>query len=363
LKKERSSGFGKWGYPIAGPAVYFPESCTDATPQALRDLMCPDPWSVLGIRRPRIRPQTLYTQRIPSSDLHALDWKNLALPGAACGSSRPIRPRHTTAWEAEAFIHTDVDLLWWNPVLVSSWSRPVFGDLDGDGRDEAGLDVVCANGGGMAAGQLAFSEVIFKAAGRSLRVVGILTPRQPLRADVPHVPLLGNVHIEQGRVTAAEAWYGPYDGTCCPSGTARTTWTFSRGELRPKRTTILQKPWTSPLRISDVLAEPGQRELLEEQPTRIGAAPNLRFVVILDNESLEHVTKRHVKVTLTVRSESSRIVRTKTVDRIPPWPSHEPVVVFRNLGRLPVATKGTVTIYIHDPGAHPLHYPVSFIRG
>ena len=57
----------------------------------------------------------------------------------------------------------------------------MFGDLDGDGRDEAALSVVCANGGGTAGGQLAFSAVIFKAVGRSFRVIGIVTPPQRRR--------------------------------------------------------------------------------------------------------------------------------------------------------------------------------------
>lgn len=129
---------------VAGPGTTFPNACSTATPRGMRTLLCPDPWRVLGYPRPRVRGQTEYTQRVPSPDLHTIDWRTVALPGGVCGSSRPIRPRHGP----EAFIHADVNLLWWNPVVVSSWSRPTFGDLDGDGRDEAALNVVCANGGG-----------------------------------------------------------------------------------------------------------------------------------------------------------------------------------------------------------------------
>jgi hypothetical protein len=216
-------GGKKFGaYVIAGPAIAFPNACTAATPSGLRTLVCPDPWSVLDHPRPRLRPQAAYTQRIASPDLHALDWRKVALPGGVCGSSRPIRP-HNYGYGPEAFVHADIDLLWWNPVWVYSWTRPVFGDLDGDGHDEAALQVVCADGGGTADGQLAFSEVIFKAAGKSLRVLGILRPQKPpLDLNATHVPLSFVAAIKRGKVVVSEAWYGRYDGTCCASGRART---------------------------------------------------------------------------------------------------------------------------------------------
>ena len=241
LERERDVGRGEWGYVIAGPALWFPLSCTAATPGAVRDLLCPSPWRVLGYPRPRIRAQATYTQRIPSPDLHVLDWRKVTLPGGVCGSSRPIRPRRYE-YGIAALIHPDVALLWWNPVVVDSWSKPVFGDLDGDGRDEAALGVDCANGGGTAGGQLAFSSVIFKAAGLSLRVVGIVAPRQPLVPGTSHVPLSNVVAIKRGQVVVSEAWYGPEDGDCCASGRARTIWTYAAEKLRPARTTILRKP-------------------------------------------------------------------------------------------------------------------------
>jgi hypothetical protein len=240
LERDRA-GTGGWGYPVAGPALSFPRACTAATPRGVRDLLCPDPWSRLGYPRPQRSVQTQLTQRIASPDPRSLDWRTVALPGGACGSSRPIRP-HRYEYGPAALVHPDVDLLWWNPVVVYSWSKPVFGDLDGDGRDEAALDVDCANGGGTAGGQLAFAEVVFKAVGRSLRVVGILTPRQPL-APGAHVPLSRVVAIRRGRVVVSEAWYGPNDGDCCASGRARTIWTYAAGRFRP-RTTILREPAT-----------------------------------------------------------------------------------------------------------------------
>jgi hypothetical protein len=225
-------------YVVAGPGVTFAGGCDAATPTGLRPLVCPDPWSVLRYPRPRIRIQTAYTQQVAALDVRALDWRKVALPGGVCGSSRPIRPPRR---DLEAFIRPDVNLLWWNPVWVYSWSHPVFGDIDADGRDEAALQVVCANGGGTADGQLAFSAVIFKLAGSSLRVLGIIRPRQPAFAPADHVPVMDVTALRPGRIVTTEAWYGPYDGTCCGSGRARTTWIYRGGALQP-RTTVEREP-------------------------------------------------------------------------------------------------------------------------
>jgi hypothetical protein len=326
----------------------------------VRDLLCPDPWSRLGYPRPRLRVQAALSQRIRSPDLHSLDWRTVTLPGGACGSSRPIRP-HRYEFGPAALIHADVDLLWWNPVVVDSWSRPVFGDLDGDGRDEAALDVDCTNGGGTAGGQLAFRQVVFKAVGHTLYVVGVLTPRQPLGPETSHVPLSFVRAVERGKVIVSEAWYGPHDGDCCASGVAQTIWTYHAGKLRPTRTTILRKPWTSPLSMYDVLFEPGDQELDRDRRTRVVASKGLRLVVMLEN--LGEATKRHVKVTLTIRRSPSPIVETRTIARITPWQVHPATVFFGHLGRLPLGTKTAVTIDVADPGTFPVRYPVVFTRG
>jgi hypothetical protein len=348
---------------IGGPSTAFSKACTPATPAGVRRLVCPDPWAVLRYPRPHIQAQTVYTQQIPSPDLHAVDWRRIALPGAVCGSSRPIRPSiHDHV--PEAFVHADVDLVWWNPVWVYSWSKPVFGDLDGDGRDEAALGVVCANGGGTADGQLAFSEVVFQAFGRSLRVLGILTPRQsPFDPHATHVPLSHVAAIKRGEVVVSEAWYGDYDGTCCPSGRATTVWVYRHGMLSPARTMILPKPWSSPISVQDPVAEPGDRELqpaFESRATRIVARPGLHIVLTLSSFG---PVKHNVKVTLTIRQSSSTIVRTKTVIRVPLTSSgNGTTVVFGHFGRLEIG-KSTVTVSIQDNGAFPLRYPVTFTRG
>jgi hypothetical protein len=116
----------------------------------------------------------------------------------------------------------------------------VYGNLDGVGQDEAALVVDCNNGGGMAAGVLAYAQVIYTTAGKSLRVIAVMTPQQPRNAN--RLPTLLTVKIRRGKVIAREAWYGPNDGTCCPSGRTTTVWTYNHGALQAGKPKVTQKP-------------------------------------------------------------------------------------------------------------------------
>jgi len=225
---------------VAGPAVTFPLACTSAARKAIRDVLCPDPWSILDYPRPRLSADAAYAMRIRSSDVYGVNWKNITLPGAACGTTHPIRLRNGRAFVRSAAWP------WWAIVDVSatppSSTDGEYGDLDGDGIDEAAVGVVCSNGGGTAAGQLGFSYVIFTAGENVLRVIGVITPRQPLDPEAGHVPLLASVEVLPGKVLTQEAWYGSNDGTCCPSGRATTIWRYAGGKLRPSRTIVVLRP-------------------------------------------------------------------------------------------------------------------------
>jgi hypothetical protein len=308
-----------------------------------------------------VQLQDHYVQPIGSPNLHMIHWKRVALPGGVCESTHPIRLWRRAGSGGEALIHPDIGLLWWNPVWVYSWGKPIFGDLDGDGHDEAALSVVCANGGGTADGQLGFSVVVFKAFGTSLRVVGIVRPRQPLTPEIGHVPLVTTVKVERRRVVAPETWYGPHDGTCCGSGRARTTWVYRAGHLYPLRTKIVRKPWLSPLQ-PEVLGGKPVHDLYGNRVNRLVAQAGLALDVILNNVSLGHVTKRNVKVTLRVLGGSAPFSRTKTVAKIRPWSTHPPTLRFDHLGSLPLDRRLTVEVDIADPGASPLRFPVLLLR-
>ena len=220
----------------------FSRACTVATPEPVRDLVCPNAWSVLRYQQPTVRLNTTTRIRVASADLHRVDWKRIILPGAACGATKPIRVDAPGPW-GDALVRSAV--FPWLPAIVVStaWNGVRYGDLDGDGRDEAVIDVVCSNAGGTASGQYAFSSVIFASDGRWLRSVGIVTPQQPLHPRTTHTPVMW-AEIRPGKVIAHEAWYGANDGTCCSSGRVRTIWTYSAGKLRAMRTIIERAPST-----------------------------------------------------------------------------------------------------------------------
>jgi hypothetical protein len=172
---------------------------------------------------------------VPTVDIHKVDWANVSVPGSVCGATHSIRLHKRRAvvasrrWPSVPRVTVEAG---WNPV--------VYGNLDGVGQDEAALIVGCSNGGGTAAGFLVYAQVIFATAGKSLRVIGVVTPKQPHNAN--RLPTLVTVRIRRGKVVAREAWYGANDGTCCPSGRTTTVWKYTRGELRAGRPRITQRP-------------------------------------------------------------------------------------------------------------------------
>jgi hypothetical protein len=116
-----------------------------------------------------------------------------------------------------------------------------YGQLGGVGP-AAAVDVVCSNNGGTADGQIRFAEVVFSGSATNARAVGLITPQQPYRAKLSHVPLLGKVKWANGRIVVAEYWYGPNDPTCCASGRATTTWAYRTGKLTAVRTVVTKRP-------------------------------------------------------------------------------------------------------------------------
>jgi hypothetical protein len=327
--------------PVDGPAREFPSPCAPGRPAGVRSLMCPSPWRVLHYPPPRLEAQTSLAQPIQTSDLHLLDWSQVPLPGAVCGSSRPI-------WReggyVGALIRPDVDLLWWNRVVVSVATRePVFG-----GRNEAALTVVCANDGGTADAQLAFSVVVFQAKGHTLRVLGILRPNAPLNPYLGHVPLVGDPKFRGDAISVTETWYGAQDGTCCGSGRATTVWTYRRGSFHP-RTTIIRRPWASPITIGDFLAPCG------DMCRRVHLTRRLHFRVWLDNYG---PLARNVSLTLTLRQGTRTVHETKSV---PVVKASGGKLVFGNFHHLKPGAVN-VTVDLHRAGAFPLTYRYALTR-
>jgi hypothetical protein len=290
--------------------------------------------------------------RVRSTDIHAFDWKRVRVPGVACGATRPFLLRAPGSW-GDAFV-ISARFPWWPAVVVGSgWNDVGYGDIDGDGRDEAVLDLDCSNAGGTAAGQLAFASVVYALRGHTLSSVGVVAPRQPLTLGA-HAPIVSS-RIRSRSVVAVERWYGPYDGDCCGSGIARTLWKLVGGKLAPVETKIIRPVWTSSVQISAVVAEPVERELDADRRTTVVVQQPFRLDLTLNNFG---GVKRDAKITLTIHGQSSSPVeRTLTIDRLP----FERTVSFTKLGHLPKG-KAIAILAIHEPGAYPVRYPLKLIH-
>lgn len=192
---------------------------------------------------PTRAPGTTTTLAVPP-DFRSVDWLAVAVPGAVCQVSHPVTltrgtatidtPPGVHAGTAQVVIDDRVDYP--NPLVV-------YGDLYGPGSDVAALNVGCTNTGGMAAGQLQDSWVIYSARDGRLSVVATLTPQYGYSPD-EHSPYFdyrpGGIEIQPNRITVHQLWYQGADGTCCPQGRAVTVWTLIDGRLTPTSTTATE---------------------------------------------------------------------------------------------------------------------------
>jgi hypothetical protein len=228
-----SRAFGPWTW-VLGPAESFPGGCSPQVEISLRELLCPNPWIVLGSRPPApISSGLRFTTPAGTTNIHSVDWADVSVPGSACGAAKLIRLHRGLAVTRSAVEP------WWPAILVSG-ALMTYGQLAG--REVAVVSIGCDNGGGTADGQLGSADVVYTLHGRVLSVIGVLTPRQPLSPRTPHVPLLYRVTIRNDQVITDEAWYGPNDGTADPSIRAVTFWKLSAGVLRPFRTIVTREP-------------------------------------------------------------------------------------------------------------------------
>ena len=161
---------------------------------------------------------------IAARDVRRIDWANASIPGAVCeqdevitftdGLADDLPPYPGQSWPMDAFAYFDeVD----------------YGDVTGDGADDALLTVECTNDDATAAGRLVWSIVAFSGESGSVRPIGTITGQHGLTGSLP--AHLGVAGIDAEGVRIEEAFYGPQDGSCCPSGTAETLWRWTGSAL------------------------------------------------------------------------------------------------------------------------------------
>jgi hypothetical protein len=155
-------------------------------------------------------------------DLHRLDWSNAAIPGGACGLPGTTQFRDGAATKPQSPN---------GPMNVELLGAVSYGDLDGDGHDDAGVSISCSSTGGNAV--LGQGFVILTGRGRGLTEVGYVSAKQQQPGVFPSGVV--SVDIRPGRITAQEIWYRLSDPHCCGSGQATTIWTYAGGALRPGR--------------------------------------------------------------------------------------------------------------------------------
>jgi hypothetical protein len=188
-----------------------------------------------------------------------VDWTRLAAPGRACFSSEPIRLRpapyvdvdlqgnETVVPQGQALVPSDqgqpADPGGVGPryVRLTDVATTVrYGSFGTGGRvPVAAVQLVCDNNGGTAAGQLLFSIAVYTVRDEELRLLALITPRQQLPDN--HVTVIEVGQLSPSGLSVDEAWYGPEDATCCPTGRATSRWEYADGGLRPAGTRITRR--------------------------------------------------------------------------------------------------------------------------
>lgn len=157
-------------------------------------------------------------------DLRDVDWQQATLPAEFCGVETTVTMRNG---EVRATSTTWGEVGLWVNAVKPVW----YGDVDGDGQDEAAVNVGCDNRGGTASSRLAFGLVVVRSRDGVLELVGEIATTT-MRDDAPHVPLLTEPQFSRGGITVKELWYRPSDANCCPTGASLTRWSLLDGTLK-----------------------------------------------------------------------------------------------------------------------------------
>jgi hypothetical protein len=170
-----------------------------------------------------------------ASDLHKVDWPNFTIPGEWFLGPKEVKLVDGIARKVPTHIQFDgAD----EAESVSTYNPVAYGDLDGDGKDEAALQI-SVNGSSVAAGERINGWLVYRGGADGPELIGVMLPQvPPVRSWVPnsrhvHITYISDVVFKPGRIVTEETYYNESDYTCCPSGAAVTTWTYKDGKLTP----------------------------------------------------------------------------------------------------------------------------------
>ncbi|MEU4253479.1 hypothetical protein AB0F15_39410 [Amycolatopsis sp. NPDC026612] len=163
--------------------------------------------------------------RVPPVDLHRTKLTSIRVPASLCDTNGDFTLRNGSA----AGIPSR-----YGPLDAGTTGTVVYGDLDGDGHDEAAIDVYCNYSGGNGVPGQGFVVIT----GKSGKPAPIGVVKAQTQTPQTYLSAVEKITISRGRIEATEDWYHPDDAHCCPSGRAQTTWTYAAGKLTPGKPRI-----------------------------------------------------------------------------------------------------------------------------
>ena len=161
-------------------------------------------------------------------DLHGKNFRNRTVPGSTCRSAHPIKLHKG---------HGKGGMRDGEQLVDIAMGKPIFGDLTGDGSDEAFVFVLCeTKGGGTVGAEVQSNWVVFTGRTGTVRVLGNIVAQHQWLNTVATV--LQDPKVANGVAKVHETIWFPNDPSCCGRGRANTSWWFHNGKLRVKSTTL-----------------------------------------------------------------------------------------------------------------------------
>lgn len=195
------------------------------------------------VDQPRVSAPASMSPGMTGLDLRTADLKNVDVPGDVCDLPDPVQLRKGAAHLEDPRGWPDHSLHGKKFINVTEW-KTRFGSFEGPRTSDAVISLICDNNGGTADGQIKFTLGVYSGKSGTPRLLGLITPQ--LQPKHEHATLLGvaPAYLRFGphRITVKEAFYGPHDGTCCPTGRASTTWTYDGQQLTPSSPRVLRHP-------------------------------------------------------------------------------------------------------------------------
>jgi hypothetical protein len=167
------------------------------------------------------------------SDIRSIDFANVAPPGSVCAdglrfapATIPVEDGRSPVLDIGRFTRVEID-----PDVA-------YGDVDGDGDDEAVVHVTCSYGANATQDTV---HVWRAAAGRPVHVASVGEP--PASITGPLAPTVIDVAIADGRVEVTWTSYADDDPNCCPSERATIRYELDGDDLqRVGRPTVHPAP-------------------------------------------------------------------------------------------------------------------------